>query len=60
MYMKRYVIEFANDILNQDKENTLMQPKIKQERKACIDRIINVYKLGLITSMEAIKAILES
>ena len=52
--MKRYVKEFANEILNNDKKNKLMQPQIKKNRKAAIEEILEDCKDGLITNHEAL------
>ena len=52
--MKRYVKEFANEILNNDKKNKLMQPQIKKNRKAAIEEILEDCKNGLITNHEAL------
>ena len=52
--MKRYVKEFANEILNNDKKNKLMQSQIKKNRKAAIEEILEDCKNGLITNHEAL------
>ena len=52
--MKRYVKEFANEILNNDKKNKLIQPQIKKNRKAAIEEILEDCKNGLITNYEAL------
>lgn len=52
--MKRYVKEFANEILNDDKKNKLMQSQIKKNRKAAIEEILEDCKDGLITNHEAL------
>ena len=48
--MKRYVKEFANDEMK----------CCSEERKTEIQHVLDVYKRGLITSLEAIKAIVDS
>ena len=52
--MKRYVKEFANEILNNDKKNKLMQPQIKKNRKAAIEEILEDCKNDFITNHEAL------
>ena len=52
--MKRYVKEFANEILNNDKKNKLMQPQTKKNRKAAIEEILEDCKDGLVTNHEAL------
>ena len=52
--MKRYVKEFANEILNDDKKNKLMQSQIKKNRKAAIEAILEDCKNGYITNREAL------
>ena len=52
--MKRYVKEFANEILNNDKKNKLMDLQIKKNRKAAIEEILEDCKNGLITNYEAL------
>ena len=59
MQIKRYVMEFANDTIRQDKENTLMRPEIKKQRRARIEKIVRLYKSFRITTAEAIQCILE-
>lgn len=51
---KRYVTEFANDILKSDAKNTLMRPDIKAARKKKIEEILFEYKGGFTSSREAV------
>lgn len=48
--MKRYVKEFANDEMK----------CCSEERKTEIEHVLDVYKRGLITSLEAVKLIADS
>lgn len=59
MQIKRYVMEFANDTIRQDKENALMKPEIKKQRRARIEEIVRLYKSFRITTTEAVQCILE-
>ena len=59
MQIKRYVMEFANDTIRQDKENSFMKPEIRKQRRARIEEIIRLYKSFRITTIEAIQCILE-
>ena len=59
MQIKRYVMEFANDAIRQDKENALMKPEIKKQRRARIEEAVRLYKSFRITTTEAIQCILE-
>lgn len=52
--MKRYVKEFANEILNDDKKNKLMDSQTKKNRKAAIEEILEDCKSGYITKHEAL------
>ena len=52
--MKRYVKEFANEILNNDKKNKLMDLQIKKNRKAVIEENLEDCKNGFITNHEAL------
>lgn len=54
MNKKRYVKEFANDILESDKNNNLMKDWLKEERKETIEYILEDYNDGFITSIEAV------
>lgn len=51
--MKRYVKEFANDILNSDKKNKLMKQEYKDEHRRIVESVLDDYKAGLIGSSEA-------
>jgi len=53
--VKRYVIEFANDLLRMDRNAKLMKPCYWKDRKSKIGRIVQVYKSGLITECEAMR-----
>lgn len=57
--MKRYVMEFANDTIRQDKENTFMKPEIREKRRARIEKAVCLYKSYKISTTEAIRCILE-
>lgn len=59
MQIKRYVMEFANDAIRQDKGNSFMKPEIKKQRRARIEKIVRLYKSFKITTTEAIQSILE-
>lgn len=59
MQIKRYVMEFANDTIRQDKGNAFMKPEIKKQRRARIDEIVRLYKSFRITTTEAIQCILK-
>ncbi len=52
--MKRYVKEFANDILNSDKKNPLMKQEFKDKHKKLIASILEDCEAGLITNAEAV------
>lgn len=52
--MKRYVTEFANDIINTNKNNPLMRNDIKEKIENYIENVLQDYKAGLVTSREAI------
>lgn len=54
MNKKRYVKEFANDILESDKNNNLMKDWLKEERKEAIEYILEAYNDGFITAIEAV------
>ena len=53
--MKRYVKEFANDILNSYKKNMLMKQEIKNDGKNFIAYILENCEAGLITDKEAVR-----
>jgi len=57
MRRKRYVHEFAQDMLQTDAENTLMLTSIKELRKTRIENILRVYERGMLTDIEAVRAI---
>lgn len=59
MEIKRYVMEFANDTIRQDKGNAFIKPEIKKQRMARIEEIVRLYKSFRITTTEAIQCILE-
>ena len=59
MQIKRYVMEFANDTIRQDKGNAFMRPEIRKRRRARIEEIVRLYKSFRITTTEAIQCILE-
>ena len=59
MQIKRYVMEFANDTIRQDKENSFMKPEIRNQRRVRIEKIVRLYKSFMITTTEAVRAILE-
>ena len=50
MNKKRYVKEFANDILENDKNNNLMKDWLKEERKETIEHILDDYNDGFINT----------
>lgn len=56
--MRRYVREFANDILTQNRKNSLMKPEVKRQIADKIFAIIGAHLRGMITSFEAIKSII--
>lgn len=60
MQIKRYVMEFANDKIRQDRANPLMKPEIKKARRLNIERIVHAYKAYRITTDEALQAILNA
>lgn len=56
--MKRYVQEFANDVLR--KEETIVKKGIFRHPGADdIERVMRSHKRGLLTGKEAVKAILD-
>lgn len=59
MQIKRYVMEFANDTIRQDKENAFMKPEIRKQRSVRIEEIVRLYKSFMITTTEAVQCILE-
>ena len=57
--MKRYVTEFANDLLRKDREAKLMKQHIREERKDKIQQIVKLCKRGSISECEAMRALAE-
>lgn len=57
--MKRYVKEFANDVIRTDAKNKLMRDDIRDKRKTAIEYVLTDYKAGLISEREAVKMIAE-
>ena len=57
--MKRYVTEFANDLLRKDREAKLMKQHIREERKDKIQQIVKLCKRGSISEFEAMRALAE-
>lgn len=55
--MKRYVREFANDIINGYKNNELMRDDIRNELNGKIECVIGAADDGLITDLEAVEMI---
>ena len=55
--MKRYVEDFASDILNSDNENELMTQDAKRKHKQFIESVLDDCKMGLISDAEAVWAI---
>ena len=53
--MKRYVKEFANDILKRDRECVLMPEVVKMERKAKIERLLKCYRMRILSDFEAVQ-----
>lgn len=49
-----YVKAFADDILENDKNNKLMKHWLKEERKETIEYILEDYNDGFITAIEAV------
>lgn len=54
MHMKRYVTEFADDLLKQVNSNDLMDSEIKQQFRETVADILDNYKQGFITAREAV------
>lgn len=57
MTAKRFVFEFANDIIKTDAANKLMREDIKAARKAEVNEIVFEHKEGFISSVEAVNLI---
>lgn len=55
--MKRYVKEFAQDMMKEINGAELMKDEIKFEYTTKINRIVECNRLGLITDFEAINEI---
>ena len=53
--MKRYVKEFANDILKRDRECVLMPEVVKTERKAKVERLLKCYRMRILSDFEAVQ-----
>lgn len=53
--MKRYVKEFANDILRRDRECVLMPEVVKTERKVKVERLLKCYRMQILSDFEAVQ-----
>lgn len=52
--MKHYVIEFANDIINTNRDNPLMLDSVRNAIEDYTNHVLDTYNRGLITSREAV------
>lgn len=59
MKVKRYVTEYATDKTKKILKNDLMDPALKRALISKIEKVLLLYKKGLITSEEVIRGILE-
>lgn len=47
--MKPYVLDYANDIINGNKQNTMMRGEMREKIKKYIEAVLEDYKHGLIS-----------
>lgn len=51
--MKSYVFDYANDIINTNKENALMRQDMRSKIECYVESVLDDYKGGFITTDEA-------
>lgn len=56
--MKRYVIEFANDMIKREKNYNPCFPDMPLYRIERIEKYVNAWRAGLITDYETVRAII--
>ena len=52
--MKQYVFDYANDIINSNKEDILMRDDMRKKIEGYIEAVLDDYMLDLITTDEAL------
>lgn len=52
--MKSYVFDYANDLINSNKENNLMRDDMRKKIEEYIETVLDDYRLGLISTDEAL------
>ena len=60
MHMKKFVLDYAADVMERIAGNTLMKEEHKAEKFRNVARALSLYNREIITTDETIKAILEA
>lgn len=58
--MKKFVLDYAADVMERIARNTLMKEEHKAAKFRIIAQVLSLYNQEIITTDEAIKAILEA
>ncbi len=59
-HMKKFVLDYAADVMERIARNTLMKEEHKAAKFRIIAQVLSLYNQEIITTDEAIKAILEA
>ena len=59
-HMKKFVLDYAGDVMERIAGNTLMKEEHKAEKFRNVARALSLYNREIITTDETIKAILEA
>lgn len=59
-HMKKFVLDYAADVMERIAGNTLMKEEHKAAKFRIIAQVLSLYNQEIITTDEAIKAILEA
>lgn len=59
-HMKKFVLDYAADVMERIAGNTLMKEEYKAAKFRIIAQVLSLYNQEIITTDEAIKAILEA